>query len=59
MKQKLHFLWSRPVKPQHIRLFVNPATGKQSFTGLMSEQQELKVGKEEHPKILSQFGWCL
>lgn len=35
---------------------VNPATGKQSFTGLMSEQQELQVGKQEHPKILRQFG---
>ena len=35
---------------------VNPATGEQSFTGLMSEQQELKVGKQEHPKILKQFG---
>lgn len=35
---------------------VNPATGQQSFTGLMSEQQELKVGKDEHPKILAQFG---
>ncbi|WP_038012819.1 M48 family metalloprotease [Terasakiella pusilla] len=35
---------------------VNPATGKQSFTGLMSEQQEQQVGKQEHPKILQQFG---
>ncbi|MDV7337988.1 M48 family metalloprotease [Terasakiella sp. A23] len=35
---------------------VNPATGKNSFTGLMSEEQELQVGKEEHPKILAQFG---
>ncbi|WP_417832627.1 M48 family metalloprotease [Terasakiella sp.] len=35
---------------------INPATGKSSFTGLMSEQQELNVGKQEHPKILRQFG---
>ncbi len=35
---------------------INPATGQQSFTGLMSEQQELQVGKQEHPKILKQFG---
>ncbi len=35
---------------------VNPATGQQSFTGLMSSEQELQVGKQEHPKILQQFG---
>lgn len=35
---------------------VNPATGERSFTGLMSPEQELRVGKQEHPKILQQFG---
>jgi len=35
---------------------VNPATGQNSFTGLMSQEQELSVGKQEHPKILKQFG---
>jgi predicted Zn-dependent protease len=35
---------------------VNPATGQQSFTGLMSSEKELEVGKDEHPKILQQFG---
>ncbi|NVK19850.1 MAG: M48 family metalloprotease [Methylocystaceae bacterium] len=35
---------------------VNPATGQSSFTGLMSEEKELQVGKQEHPKILQQFG---
>lgn len=35
---------------------VNPATGKQSFTGLMSPQKEAQVGAEEHPKMLAQFG---
>jgi len=35
---------------------VNPATGHHSFTGLMSEEKELQVGKQEHPKILQQFG---
>lgn len=35
---------------------LNPATGQQSFTGLMSSEKELQVGKEEHPKILRQFG---
>lgn len=35
---------------------VNPATGQQSFTGLMSSDKELQVGKSEHPKILQQFG---
>lgn len=35
---------------------VNPATGKQSFTALMSPAKEKQVGAEEHPKILSEFG---
>ncbi|MSP89446.1 MAG: peptidase M48 [Alphaproteobacteria bacterium] len=35
---------------------VNPATGQQSFTGFMSPQDELKVGREQHPEILKQFG---
>lgn len=35
---------------------VNPATGKQSFTGLMSPEKEVQVGQEEHPKVLQQFG---
>lgn len=34
----------------------NPATGEQSFTAFMSPAEELKVGREEHPKILDQFG---
>jgi len=35
---------------------VNPATGKQSFTGFMSSGEEQKVGRENHPKILKQYG---
>ncbi|MSO91813.1 MAG: peptidase M48 [Rhodospirillales bacterium] len=35
---------------------VNPATGRQSFTGFMSREEELRIGAEEHPKILKQFG---
>ncbi len=34
---------------------VNPATGKTEFTA-MSPEQEKAVGKEQHPKILQQFG---
>ncbi len=34
----------------------NPATGEQSFTAFMSPQEEIKVGRQEHPKILEQFG---
>lgn len=34
----------------------NPATGEQQFTAFMSPSQERQVGKEEHPKILTQFG---
>ncbi|MCC7016991.1 MAG: M48 family metalloprotease [Rhodospirillales bacterium] len=35
---------------------VNPATGQQSFTGFMSEGEELRIGAQEHPKILREFG---
>jgi predicted Zn-dependent protease len=35
---------------------VNPATGDQSFTGFMSLEDEIKIGGEEHPKILKTFG---
>ncbi len=34
----------------------NPATGQQAFTAFMSEDDELRVGAEEHPKILEQMG---
>lgn len=34
----------------------NPATGKQSFTAFMSEEEEQRVGAEEHPKVTQQFG---
>ena len=34
----------------------NPATGRSSFTAFMSPEEELKVGRDEHPKILRQFG---
>ena len=34
----------------------NRATGEQSFTGFMSEADEQKVGAEEHPKMLKEFG---
>jgi predicted Zn-dependent protease len=35
---------------------VNPATGQQSFTPFMSPAQEARIGREQHPKILRQFG---
>ncbi len=35
---------------------VNPATGKSSFTAFMSPEDELRVGREQHPKILKEFG---
>ena len=34
----------------------NRATGEQSFTAFMSEQDEKRVGAEEHPKMLEAFG---
>lgn len=35
---------------------INPATGGTSFTGFMSEADEAKIGEENHPKILEEFG---
>ena len=35
---------------------VNPATGERDFTAFMSPEDELKVGREQHPKIIQQFG---
>jgi len=34
----------------------NPATGQNSFTAFMSPQEEIQVGRKEHPKILKEFG---
>jgi predicted Zn-dependent protease len=34
----------------------NPATGASSFTAFMSPEKEIKVGRDEHPKILKEFG---
>ncbi|NQU59921.1 MAG: M48 family metalloprotease [Rhodospirillales bacterium] len=34
----------------------NPATGKQTFTAFMSRDDELRVGAEEHPKLIKSFG---
>jgi predicted Zn-dependent protease len=34
----------------------NPATGRSSFTAFMSPEDEIKVGSEEHPKVVEQFG---
>ncbi len=35
---------------------VNPATGERDFTAFMSPEDELRVGAEEHPKILKEMG---
>jgi predicted Zn-dependent protease len=34
----------------------NPASGADAFTPFMSEADEDRVGKEEHPKVLKEFG---
>ncbi len=34
----------------------NPATGEQSFTAFMDAKDEIKIGAEEHPKMLEAFG---
>lgn len=35
---------------------VNPATGRNQFTGLMSVQSEAQVGANEHQKVIQKFG---
>jgi predicted Zn-dependent protease len=34
----------------------NPVTGKQSFTAFMSREDEIRIGTEEHPKLIKEFG---
>lgn len=34
----------------------NPATGEQSFTAFMSPEDEKRIGAEQHPQILEEFG---
>jgi predicted Zn-dependent protease len=34
----------------------NPATGEQSFTAFMSREDEIRIGAEEHPKLIKEFG---
>ena len=35
---------------------VNKATGESVFTGLMSTEDEIRVGREQHPQIIKAFG---
>ncbi len=35
---------------------LNAATGERSFTAFMSRDDEMKVGRKEHPKVLRGFG---
>lgn len=35
---------------------VNPATGQSQFTAFMSPAEERRVGAQEHPKLVQQFG---
>lgn len=37
-------------------LGTNPATGKRSFTGLLSTEDDIAIGAQEHPKMLEAFG---
>jgi len=34
----------------------NPATGSRSFTAFMSPEEEARLGRQEHPRIVAQFG---
>ncbi|HEX7006462.1 MAG TPA: M48 family metalloprotease [Alphaproteobacteria bacterium] len=35
---------------------VNPATGRSTFTGLMSPAEEARIGAEQHPQVVQEFG---
>lgn len=35
---------------------VNPATGRTSFTGVYSVEDDVKLGRDEHAKIVQEFG---
>ncbi len=35
---------------------VNPATGRTSFTGMYSVEDDVKLGRDEHAKIVKEFG---
>ena len=35
---------------------VNPATGQRTFTGLMTPDEEIRIGRTQHPQILKEFG---
>ena len=35
---------------------VNPATGRSSFTGFYSAEDDVKLGRQEHPKLVKEFG---
>jgi predicted Zn-dependent protease len=34
----------------------NPATGRQSFTGTYSPADDIRIGRQEHPKLVEAFG---
>jgi predicted Zn-dependent protease len=42
--------------PSLISCSTNPATGKKSFTAFMSREDELRIGTEEHPKLIKEYG---
>ncbi len=35
---------------------VNPATGENTFIGTMDSEDEIRIGRQQHPKILKAFG---
>ena len=35
---------------------VNPATGEEQFTALLSPEEEQRIGAQEHPKLVEAFG---
>ncbi|MDH3701514.1 MAG: M48 family metalloprotease [Alphaproteobacteria bacterium] len=35
---------------------INPATGRSSFTGFYSVEDDIKLGRKEHPNLVKEFG---
>lgn len=69
MRERLqgNFEWLRQPRRMAILVFMalalvstgcstNPATGESAFTLFMSPADEVRVGAQEHPKILARFG---
>jgi predicted Zn-dependent protease len=56
IRRLISVLWLLAAMPLLADCSVNPATGQSTFTGLLSESEEQRIGRESHPKVLAEFG---